>query len=242
MNWATAITTAPRGEYYLPQAMESIAAAGWDGVDAPTIFAEPESQVFDEMASPYISRAANWHVVPANERLGSWPNFLHALETMVRWRPSADFYAVFQDDILIAENCRAWLEPQLPLEGIVSLYCSEACAEGHGGGWFQVEQGQAKRKAHGALAVIFPRLIAKLLLKVRPGKGSLTKTDIHIGGFADEREISYWMHAPSLVSHIGRRSAIQHVPGEKLPRTERAWSKFRREAEWVERVSVPAVS
>ncbi len=219
MNWATAITTAPRSEYYLPETIASLSAAGWD---KPTIFAEPDSPV-----------PMGCQVVDAETKQGSWPNFLRALGTMIEWRPNADWYAVFQDDILIAENCRAWLEPQLPPDGIVSLYCSGKTSEGRQPGWFQIEQGIAARRAYGALAVLFPAVLAKMLVTERPGRGSLTKTDIHIGRFCDKHEISYWYHTPSLVRHVGHVSAIKHVPGEKMPRSERPWSDFRHETEWV---------
>ena len=219
MNWATAITTAPRSEYYLPDTLASLAAAGWE---KPTIFAEPDSPVPDTC-----------QVVDSETRLGSWPNFLRALGTMIQWRPNADWYGVFQDDILIAANCREWLEPQLPPDAIVSLYCAAKTAEGREPGWFQIEPGMATRRAYGALAVVFPRALAKLLLCERLGQGSLTKTDIYIGRFCDNHGISYWYHTPSLVRHVGHVSAIKHVPGEKMPRAERSWSDFRHEAEWI---------
>jgi hypothetical protein len=228
MNWATAITTAPRDEYYLPAAMASIQSAGWIDAAEPIIFAEPDSPGLTEVES-------SWQVVGADRKMGSWPNFMRAISTLVEWRPTAEFYAVFQDDILVAADCRAWLEPVLSDDAFTSLYCSEAAGECRSG-WFQVDQGQAKRQAHGALAVIMPRHLARLLIRERPGKGSLTKTDIHLGRFCDEHGIPYWFHAPSLVSHLGRVSAIRHVPGEKFPRPERPWGKFRHEGAWLDHI------
>jgi len=244
MRWAVGVTTAPRGDedYHremLAATLASIQEAGWPSV---TLFAEPGDY--------YLESQPGVYVLANRKRLGAWPNFLFALGVLRAHVPTADYMLIFQDDVLVAKECRAWLECQLtdwnwsrnvPLFGIthqrmiLSLYTANATKlpNEEFRGWFAAEGRYRDPITQtnldpnwlgvGACAIAMPPTVADLLLADPPGKGELIKTDYHLSMFCIENNIPWIQHHPSPVSHRGKVSTL----GMK-------WNSARMEREWIE--------
>ena len=211
-----AITTAPRGAETLTKTIASLAAAGWPN---PDVFADPGAG------------SQSWR--------GSWGNFLFALRALTRGCPCADAYAIFQDDVLLAAGLRAWLEPQLwpcPSVGLLSLYTASAVAVDLLPGWNALPHHATPRRAYGALGLLIPAHVAKLLLENPPYPNEKTKTDIFLAMWAKEHRLSWVNHKPSLAEHIGEVSAIKVDPRDGEPLPERPWNASRFAGEWLRSV------
>lgn len=184
MKILSAVTTCPReNENYLFGAVASLCEAGFD----PLICNDPGLT-------------------------GSWPALRNALQSLVAQDPDADAYTVFQDDIRVARGLRAWLDTSLwpddPAKILVcSLYLSGA-TQITKSGWNDLSQIPVWRP-FGACALVFTNSGAKRLIS-EPMGGLLTGSDTQVGSLARKSRLGYWTHSPSLVQHIGERSAI-HV-------------------------------
>jgi len=102
MKLASVITTAPRRVSYLDETLSSLSRAGFD----TPIIIDDEDKTF-----------------------GPYGNFRRALRIALREFPKAEVIAVFQDDILVVDRLRAWIDANcwpvlLDQTGIVSLYCA----------------------------------------------------------------------------------------------------------------------
>ncbi len=217
INIPAAVTTAPREIDYLSDTLASLSSAGWPD---PVIVAEPESP-----AHKYRN------VRHTSKRHGPWGSFLRALRILLDEQPAADAYAFFQDDILISENCKAWLADQLwPADnvGALSLYTCERQDAG-GDGWVCGVPSK-EHKVYGLLAVVLPISVARLLTlnPLRPAERN--RADVIFGEFCLREGLSWCRHEPSLVRHVGEVSARHTRNGEM------AWTNARHEGRWRDRV------
>ena len=92
-RWAVGMITAPRAEPTIHRALTSLLNGGFDALH---IFAEPGSYIpaeFDHLPITYHGR-----------RLGNLGNFVAALTCLFMAQPDAERYAIFQDDVEIAET------------------------------------------------------------------------------------------------------------------------------------------
>jgi len=219
VNWSAAVTAAPRkGTFYLADAIESIAAAGW-----------PDGVVYADPGTP----DCRWPMDYAERSVGPWPQFQRALRGCLE--SPCDAVAVFQDDCLVARGCREWLEAELaqwpwPDTGVVSLYTSEQIAKNFGPsrGWFCLPEKSMPRKAYGAVAIAIMRGRAEDLAKLFPRPDGRTKTDYHVACWCKDRGLRWAHHSPSLVRHVGVVSAVYTRRGN------RKWMQYRHEGEFVE--------
>lgn len=184
---AVAVTTAPRKVDYLPQTLASIMAAGFDGVAS-----EDDSAV------------------------GSYRNFKLALAETAK--SEADACLIFQDDIQVARGLWDWLLaggwPEDPARiGVVSLYTAGPNARATDG-WHALDLTVTKERplpwsrAYGALAIMMPKLSAERFLKANWKPESKSKTDLNLGQWCCATGLSWWLHSPSLVQHIGEVSTL----------------------------------
>jgi len=218
-RWSVGVTTSLRdGANYLPTTLQSIAAAGWE---SPTVYSEPGSPV------PATHRASESTVAK-----GPWPNFFRAVGEMVAKRPAADAYLIFQDDIYVCRDLRAWLEPQLwptvgKQPGVLSLYTSEFTQRDRPRGWFEIVGDDLPRRCYGALAIVLPAASARRLLLARPGRGALAMTEIWLGRFCREKQLPWVQHCPGFVEHIGDASTRRRDWNAKTPaRRAGKWLSF----------------
>jgi len=213
-----AVTAAPRdGADYLPGCLESVRAAGWGRL---TVYAEPGTP-------------EHWpDTRVADHSLGPWPNFQRVVADSLAepW----DYLAVFQDDCLVARGLRPWLEAWLarwPFEntGVVSLYSSARTIHNlkPDRGWFAISRDRLPWTACGAVALLLMRPEAERLAVKFPFPSDRTKTDYHLNNWCRDNGVQWVEHNPSLVSHVGRVSAVLTGIGRNTP-----WYAARHEGEW----------
>ena len=201
LRWAVGMLTAPRPVPTIDRALASLQNAGFSSVH---IFAEPGSWVPDRFA--HLPRTVHGRL------LGNLGNFYTSLASLWMLEPHADCYAVFQDDVCVAEGLRAWCDRQLWPNGagLVSLY---TCGAQHddASGWRILSRGMCH--TFGALAFVFRSDILKdflsdgRLLEMREA-GLRAGDDAAIGEWATRRGFGIAYHTPSLVDHIGVTSAV----------------------------------
>lgn len=211
MKWATALTTIPkRRQDLLPQALRSLQDAGFT-IDRLFVDGDNTPQSWEkEFGTPATCR------YPRILTYGSW--VLALAETFIR-NPTADLFAIFQDDLLMARNVRQYLETfTYPTKGYWNLYTVRdnqlrAPKSKHGGtvdGWYPSNQ-----RGLGAVALVFSRqgvidLLTHIKMVERPldSKWGWRKVD---GGIVNSlRTAGYteYVHSPSLVQHVGKVSCM----------------------------------
>lgn len=196
----------------------SIEAAGWE---RPIVFAEPDADV-----------PSGVECVRHSTRQGSWRNFRNAGLKLLGSRPDA--IAIFQDDIAVAANARAWIESQLwpdPLPGVVSLYTSGMAAEKYPPGWFTIEGRRIGNRTWGALAIIMHPSVVRRLIANPPYPHSASKTDVHLGNFCGREGLAWCQYNPSLVQHLGEKSTFEFYSPPSRPVT-RPLTAARQAGDW----------
>lgn len=206
MKWSYGITTTiQRLGDLLPRTVDSLRAGGFtqprlfvDGTNDPSLYAHFKLETTFRF--------------PAVRTYGNW--YLSLLELYVR-EATADYYALFQDDIVCCKNLKEYIENSgLPADAYFNPYCSFdnlARAEGKTG-WFVSNQ-----NGRGALALIFPKNVAVTLLCDR--MWSERAQSDHgwkniDGGITHSLSTNYWgkykeyCHNPGLVQHTGFKSSI----------------------------------
>lgn len=224
VKWTYAVTTVPgRRADLLPRTLSSLKAAGFD---APRLFVDGDKDVASWEREFGLEVTVRY---PRLQVAGNWLLTLHEL----LWRdPTADRYAIFQDDFVTVRNLRPFLDRcKFPAQGYWNLYTDprnqRVCPEGHAG-WYESNQ-----LGRGAVALVFSRDGVTTLLSQ---KNHIVERPLHLtrgwrsidGGISDAmRNIGWkeWVHNPSLVQHTGRvcsfdkRNASTGVDGN-YPRYE----------------------
>ena len=229
--WSYGITTVPeRKETTLPYTFRSLHSSGFVN---PTLFADGEADRRD-----YHWQFCTSDVVCRSTRLGPFLNWVLALWELYGREPHADLYAIFQDDIIVSRNLRAYLERtlldssgQVDREGYYNLFTSVGCHDYWDKrkvltppyGW--VESAQL---GWGACALVFDREAVMELLSNRelirkPTSLSIKERSYKIDGIVsdvltargrpsevDMEDWHEWVHLPSLVQHVGEVSTIGH--------------------------------
>jgi hypothetical protein len=212
MQWAVGMTTAPRRVPTLQRSLSSLCAAGWDTF---RLFAEPTTEVSVEFQS-----------VPITQHdcvLGAFPNWYLALTELYLRNPLAEAFLICQDDVLFARGAKSYLEQKLwPAEeiGVVSLYCPSHEHRADLSGFRSINPGWG---AWGALAYLFSNPGIREFLSdskvvnhrhCGPAAGQ-RNIDSVVGDWCRRRDLSYFVHVPSLAQHIGRTSTIWRTNNNK---------------------------
>jgi hypothetical protein len=174
MNFAVAVTTAPRPIPTLDRTLASLERAGFD-----------EVRVVDDVLHD-----------------GAWSNWLFALRTLLAERPAADALLVCQDDIVCCRRLRTYLERTL-WPGHPAALCSPYCPAPYRRsrqGWHQERRGWY---LVGALCWAMPRPAAEAILRDLGRVEARSRIDARVGQWARRAGRSVWYHTPSLVQHIG---------------------------------------
>ncbi len=169
-RWAVGVTAAPRTPHTLGRCLASLTAAGFDEV---LVCAEPDSgitvndkEISGREFSFYSPDDASHITTVVHEyRLGAFNNWLYLLDRLLATYPNAQAILTVQDDVLFCRGVRDHLEHDLwpgPEVGLVNLFraddpmrvrnASPGCIREIG---FAVI---------GALAMVFPRDFAEMLL------------------------------------------------------------------------------
>ncbi len=214
-RFAVGITSAPRPKPTLARCVASVIAAGF----APTVYAEPGTDLTG-VSCPVVARP---------ERLGCWRNYVQTLRDLLASDPEAQAIVVFQDDVIVANRTREFLEHDLwPSDrtGAVSLYSPD----------FKLYEAREKRGwkrinskwLMGACAMVYPREVAEALSRHTTWRGGAKRTiedpakwkavDTWIGhAIHAEKRHAYYPN-PSLCQHIAETSSIGHGGNNSLRR------------------------
>lgn len=198
-TWSYGITTVPsRIETHLTSTLESLSLAGFD---KPHLFVDHENPApYAKFNLPITTRSSNLCVA------GNW--VLSAWELYIR-NPDASYYALFQDDLQICKDVKAYVERQpYPHKAYLNLYTfpENAILCGSKNGWHPSNQ-----MGRGAVALIFSREALSVLLTQphlfsrfqRPSDRRYRSID---GGIVTSMNNAGWreyIHHPSLVQHTG---------------------------------------
>lgn len=225
-KWAYGVTTVPeRLGDLLPRTLHSLALAGFG---QPRLFVDGVRDTIDyeHFDLPITVRYPRSHVYP-NWILTAWELYTRNHE--------AEFYAIFQDDFITVRNLRHYLERQIyPPNGYLNLFTfqkrNEGIIKGKLPGWYEAftldnELG-GLQGGRGAVALVFNRdaMITLLdsgyfALRMQkpqhrdqgPTKNGLPRAYTHVDGAIvtamNIKGYREYIHAPSLVQHIGKRSS-----------------------------------
>jgi glycosyltransferase involved in cell wall biosynthesis len=211
LSWAVAVLTAPRSNPTLRATLESLMDAGFDNIH---LFAEPDAAIPAEHSRLPLVRQ--------RERQGPLRSFCIAARTLLACHPSADCYAIFEDDLSAARGLRHWCDQELwPADhGVVSLYTSQVVCDDVPG-WQTLNLG--RYRTFGALAFVFQGAALRDLLEDvfvrRHVEAADTGADAVVGEWALRRGIGIAYHSPSLIQHEGRTTSL---PGHEIGRVGRA--------------------
>jgi hypothetical protein len=210
LKWAYGITTVPERQYnYLPKTIKSLKEAGFD---KPTIFVDGVSGEFSIYELTVVYRSSK---VLA---FGNW--LLSLLELWIR-NPTADRFAIFQDDLITYKNLREYLDNcKLSDNTYWNLYTFPQNELLHSGpyGWFISNQ-----RGRGALALVFSHsVVLKLLTDPRIMAKPRSKKNAHrsidgvvVTTLSEHLKIREYVHYPTLVQHIGDCSSIGNRQHER---------------------------
>lgn len=218
MRWAYGITTVPmRLDNTFRRAVSSLAKAGFH---EPHIFIDGYSPEALKVTSDGGVTIRN----PPARVFGNW--YLTAVELWVK-NPEADFYAIFQDDIVCCKDLRMYLDASLKTTGdrYYNLYAApdnEKHLSQSLNGWHWSNQW-----GRGALGLVFCREVLLTLLShkeivsrpANPQRG-WRNVDGAIVTTLAKVNIKEMVHKPSLLQHTGQISAMgnkHHKPSEGFP-------------------------
>lgn len=220
-TWAYGVTTVPqRRQYLLPKTLKSLADAGFD---------HPHLFVDNDPDPTQWRREFDLEVTAHYPKLRAVGNWITALWTLYLKNPAANRYAIFQDDIIVVKGLREYLNrsPWPAEKAYCNLYTAEVnerATEGKPvGSWVEgpmLNQNvppvpERWQFGIGALALVFDAEAVVALLK-SPGlvhkpldlqKGhhkidGMVVTGMNQAGFRE------YVHAPSLVQHIGQEGNV----------------------------------
>jgi hypothetical protein len=209
MRFAAGMTTAPRPVPTLFAALNSVVCAGFENVN---VYGEPGSCTI-------TSPMASFHSSRENRKLGSWGNFIRAVNHLTGTSPLRDAYAIFQDDIEVAEFARKFVEahdqfdvwPGDPNTSILMLYTSRNNHSSYVG-WHEIIKPTAR---YGLLGVIMPAETAHEFAKDHAELPTEPEyaSDMKFAQWCDRRGYKQFFHSPSLIRHTGESSSIRSSHG-----------------------------
>lgn len=210
MKWAYGVTTVPdRFPDLLPRTLASLAQAGFD---SPRLFVDGTLSIPNEYRD-LCQYAASFRY-PKVRTFGNW--VLSLWELYLR-DPTADRYAIFQDDFVTYKNLRQYLEQcSYPKHGYWNLYTFPV-NEKQFSGWYLSNQ-----NGLGAVGLVMNNEAARTLLASqhmvdRPLDPNRGWRAIDGGIVASFRKAGWqeWVHNPSLVQHTGDISSMGNGWQEK---------------------------
>jgi hypothetical protein len=221
-TWSVGVTTVParRGDL-LPRTLESMMLARFP---PPRLFVDGEVDPGIWRREFGLEVTCRW---PAIRTAGSW---VLALTELLLRDPTADRYAVVQDDVLFCRNVRHYLDAcPYPQGGGEDVRAGRVIPCGDGAGYWSLFTGHAPnerlaanqsgwvrsdQRGRGALAYVFSREVAisllscgHLLRRADHPKRGWRAIDGGVSEAARQVGLTEWIHAPSLCQHLGAESS-----------------------------------
>ncbi len=214
-TWSYGVTTvSSRRDSTLPITLASLRDAGFD---RPHLFVDG------------CENSASWHnefglnITARQVPIRAYGNWILALAELYILNPTADRYALFQDDVITYKHLREYLEQTpYPNRGYLNLYLAisnfKICPRDPDDstkpltGWYRSNQ-----YGRGGLALIFNLQAVQLLLASqhmieRPTDAHRGWKALDGGVVAAMRKVDYfeYVHHPGLVQHQDTPSTMQH--------------------------------
>ena len=207
-KWAYGVTTVPsRRDNLLPRTLSSLRRAGFG---EPRLFVDGDKDAISWEREFMLGVTARF---PAVRTHCNW--VLSAYELFAR-NPSADKYAIFQDDFVTYRNLRAYLDRcKYPERAYFNLYTFPSNQEiAKGNGW-----NRSNQLGKGAVALVFTKtglltLLGNRHMLERPLDQSRGHKAVD-GGIVTAMRKEGWsefVHNPSLVQHTGTVSSMGSRP------------------------------
>jgi len=228
-HWSYGVTTVPsRRQTLLPKVLASLAAAGFD---APRLFID--GCLPSEHDYGAFKNAANWPLECSYRypKIRAYGNWILALAELYIRQPTADRYALFQDDVLACAGLKKYLDGvPYPNKGYLNLctfMSSQEIAPKHPG-FFEgrefkegqsgvVYHGKMQQLGRGAQGLVFNREAVQALLSaqhmiIKPTAARFPHKKIDGAVVEAMNQAGYreWVHNPSLLQHIGAISTLGH--------------------------------
>lgn len=230
IEWSYGVTTVPSRFDSVKRTLDSLKNGGFD---QPRLFIDGcryedvpqwlQREYECTCRNPALLTAANWH--------------LSAMELYLR-NPWADYYAVFQDDIIVVSHLRDYLSSiSFPKNGYLNLYTfpenhyevvhkTDAFENGIIKGFYTSNQW-----GKSACALVFNNEGMRLLLSDnRLVNRHTDQQPSYRGGFKGQRSIDgaivesmklhdfkEYVHNPSLIQHVGDQSSMNNPQFQKAP-------------------------
>jgi hypothetical protein len=227
LHWAYAVTTIPqRFGSYLPAALASLREAGFS---RPMLCIDGEGEKQPDWMTQFRQ---SWR----NQALGVAGNWILSLYQLYVEDPSAERYAVFQDDILACRGLREYIERRPCPDGgymnLLTFLDNDDSTAPRPLGWRQapwINRGK-EQSGRGAQALVFSReavvgLLSSESLVKRFQDPVWGHRKIDAGVVATLNKIGFieYIHNPSLVQHTGGVSSIKnprYPPAKSFPGEE----------------------
>lgn len=215
--WSYGVTTIPaRLNDLLPRTLDSLKAAGFP---TPRLFVDGSS---DASLYKRFGLPMTFHD-PALNGFGNWITTL--VELYIR-QPLADYFCIFQDDIVLNMNTREYIEESHPpdVDELVYLNLFTCFLDPPGRqaappsedfiGWYPSNQ-----LGRGALALVFNRrclhaLLSSKCIVEKPTHAGTTwrGIDAAVADALTPNGFTELIHSPSLVQHLGEQSSLRSAP------------------------------
>lgn len=242
LKWAYGVTTVPeRRQTLLPRTLNSLRLAG---------FEDPRLFIDGDYSGLSWQREFGLEVTCRNPRIRTAGNWILSLYELYLREPTADRYAIFQDDLVSVQGLREYLE-KLPYpdgeegreKGYLNLYLfpsneSLAPKDNHGRvltGWFRarnLNSGPNRfQTGRGAVGLVFNREAVMVLLssphmvdRVQDLQRGWKAVDGGIVTAMNKAEWSEFVHYPSLLQHTGDLSSMGNKPHPKASSFPGEWT------------------
>lgn len=201
--WSYGVTTVPeRFSDLLPKTLNSLAAAGFD---SPRLFVDGISDI------PLQYRELRGYEATLHyPKLRTFGNWVTALWELYIRNPTAQRYAIFQDDLITYKNLRQYLDScDYPKHGYWNLYTFPENQKPYRG-WYLANQ-----LGFGAVGLVLNNEATRTLLGSQymvdrplcPKRGHCAIDGGIVSAFA-KAGWQEWVHNPSLLQHTGDTSSM----------------------------------
>lgn len=208
LKWSYGVTTVPqRRQKLLPETLLSLDAAGFT---APHLFVDGEKD------SRSWEQEFGLNVTCRYPNLRTYGNWILSLAELFIRNPTADRFAIFQDDFVTVKNLRSYLErTPYPERGYLNLYTfpqNQELAPKDRVGFYPSNQ-----LGLGAVALVFNRdavilLLSSKYMAERPLDARRGWKSVDGGVVSALKKVGYteYVHNPSLVQHVGLVSSMRN--------------------------------
>lgn len=204
--WQYGITTIPeRRSTTFCKTLSSLAGGGFE---QPILFIDGDWD-YDSWRKQF-----NLPIVCRYPKVLTYGNWILSLAELYIRNPNADFYAIFQDDLIVSKNLRKYLEAcPYPDKGYWNLYTFPHNQQLSGGriGWYQASGSWRGAGAVGLVfsadSILIPLAHDHMVKRRRDPQRGHKYVDGAVVESMNMMGYKEYVHSPSLIQHTGKKSA-----------------------------------